>query len=1117
MSKSGETSTSHSNNINTRFEVWSQKESPAHHEPKLANDEGSDTHQAWPKLSTQHGDTARLTASGSANFGGLEDSVGNLSEDIGPRTKHRKPKPKPGIPFKVLKARALAEEESDEDNGDPMAQVAILPPEILSRIFAHSDPRTIAQCASVCRSFAHVVQDDSTWRLAVSIAFGIESTDPRQATNPTMRRVDANSWRAEYVRRTERVRRWRRARAPTVLTDARIELIHSIALSLPHHFMLCSSTAYGVASRSDPFTGKVSKGYLDVSGPVQGVPLVTLGLGPAVTALRLEADATRIVWGFQHGVVGMTTLARQGTNPRGAVRGSQFSARSGHVGPVTDIALPFGTAVGGAHSLERSPEKVRQKQAMLGEASETFVTCGVDGTVRLWSPHRTVPLWKDVVHADTLADGTTKRPAIAIRVAIHLESGTIAAATSEGHIKVWSSIDINGLLAIPTRTFEDSQNTLRTVSSAVQAIYNKIKKYDLPSIHLASPESPLKLDLLVLDIGSEIAAGAHGKAPIEKIRILTFAAELSLLERRVLHLGSTNGRVDLDRLALPSKEDRLTCARPDFDVSQPLERPTNTIGLVTTVSAHSGVPPISHGSRSHATTLFTERKYVCAGTQRGRLIVWDWDQEADGLSGEIGAYLCLDAHHASITAIDMTQHAIVLGSSDGTIKAFCPLSGQLLRTFNDRTATRHPARMLAAGQLTEEQSSRFYVTQIIASEDTIVAAIGSQVLAWQAEKLRSKNQQSRKSTSRTGRNTIGRLWDPKVQSSKEMERDVYETQRELEQEHQERLANHQRLGGGGLASDLDDLTEQEAFEYAMMLSRDEMDAGSGETDAKQQELSDALEQIARAEGVGSQHGYRGKEDDWDDDRDEPDTSRDDGDDSARYLQPHRSSMTSSRSTSPLSSPYLRAMHSPQSRAWDIVQNAGSSVMRNKRVGDAHSKVQSVHVPQAARAVPNAPLTSRRSSSHANVVAHSFDSPDDWPSFDLSQSRSPTRLDLDGTAPPSSSRHASFSQAGGVRQGTSPSPLPSSVTARSPLGGAWASGSPSLRPVNVASRSSVSPSALAESRPQEPRSPPTQSQSIASNGSLDDDLRFALELSLAEERSRHEQDQAKGKGKERLEE
>lgn len=57
---------------------------------------------------------------------------------------------------------------------------------------------------------------------------------------------------------SSRSRRWKKSRTATVLSDPRISTVEAFAFSREHHFMLSASVTYGVASRSDPFSGKVS-------------------------------------------------------------------------------------------------------------------------------------------------------------------------------------------------------------------------------------------------------------------------------------------------------------------------------------------------------------------------------------------------------------------------------------------------------------------------------------------------------------------------------------------------------------------------------------------------------------------------------------------------------------------------------------------------------------------------------------------------------------------------------------------------------------------------------------------------------------------------------------------
>ena len=135
-----------------------------------------------------------------------------------------------------------------------------------------------------------------------------------------------------------------------------------------------------------------------------------------------------------------------------------------------------------------------------------------------------------------------------------------------------------------------------------------------------------------------------------------------------------------------------------------------------------------------------EHKFVCAGTASGCIGVWEWDDDGEVYDEQaqvawqgaepavaerqVRPALVIEAHHTAITALAFSPLLLFAGCEDGTIKALDALTGSLVRVFNERTARRHPARMLAAGELTQEEAARFRVTHMMAADDMFVAAIG---------------------------------------------------------------------------------------------------------------------------------------------------------------------------------------------------------------------------------------------------------------------------------------------------------------------------------------------------------------------------------------------------------
>ncbi len=308
------------------------------------------------------------------------------------------------------------------------------------------------------------------------------------SATPALRRLTNVSWRQEFQQRVDLLRQWRKSRTPTVLSTPRVDIIKKISLSKQHRMLISATDTYGVASRSNPWTGKVIKGYLDAEGTANGAgngnPNVEFS--PNVTALNMSSDASHIFWGFRSGEVGMTIISKQGANPRGAIRSIRFTPRASHAGPITAIAIPFASDSDGAHGPGRSPERLRQAIAMLSDVASTFVTAGFDGTVRLWSSERPWPLWMAASStkspiANTMSTGTpaqnnaeTAAPICAL--AYDARNGVIVAGSTTGKVFVWTNIDVAALLRIPPEATdpehlengqpEPRRSRLRNVSSA---------------------------------------------------------------------------------------------------------------------------------------------------------------------------------------------------------------------------------------------------------------------------------------------------------------------------------------------------------------------------------------------------------------------------------------------------------------------------------------------------------------------------------------------------------------------------------------------------------------------------------------------------------------------------
>ncbi|KAJ1025877.1 hypothetical protein NDA16_002503 [Ustilago loliicola] len=818
--------------------------------------------------------------------------------------------------------------------------VSQMAPELLMRIFAFLDPVSLSRVAAVCRPWASIARDDATWRAAFATYFSLEAAQAHRAasleasTTPALRRLTNASWRQEFQQRVDLLRQWRKSRTPTVLSTPRVDIIKKISLSKQHRLLISATDTYGVASRSNPWTGKVIKGYLDAEGTANGAgngnPNVEFS--PNVSALNTSSDASNIFWGFRSGEIGMTFMSRQGTNPRGLIRSIRFTPRASHAGPVTAIAIPFASDSDGAHGPGRSPERLRQAIATLGDVASTFVTAGFDGTVRMWSSLRSWPLWiaststktpvSNAISSNTQAQNNASAAAPICALAYDARNGVVAAGTTSGKIFAWTSIDVAVLLRIPPETTDPEHlrnGAPEPDTLEAQALFARLSQ----SIHSTTIDMPpgvtteVAVSSIHIDATSSASAkGAHATTNTEECSLLVHhSGARVLLRHRILQGASLPVETTVLGAAVM---DEITAIRPDFEPRLPkrdarssaAQSPSTSVYASPTLAAtrpdllgansalHQPPPTLVLGPSPFesydGSGQYPERKYVCVGTKAGSLFLFDWDsagtsfdettqEEWQGHSpprfrGEkqLLPSIGWEAHHTTVTALEVTPLHIFVGTSDGTIKVFDSLAGDLIRTINDRTATRHPARMLAAGELTEAEAARFRVTQIIADNECLVASIGHQTLAFRAEPVLSKRAASAAAAAAAGSKAKGgrpRLVENKYAMQVELKRDLRESKAELEAENEERQAEYSKIRNRH-GFELEGLSEQEALEYALMLSRDEEAAtdtnkarvmgGSGyvpgshassnrkrievpEAVVDDPELADALEQIALAE------------------------------------------------------------------------------------------------------------------------------------------------------------------------------------------------------------------------------------------------------------------------------
>ena len=764
-----------------------------------------------------------------------------------------------------------------------VVDVSQLTPQTIARIFAFLDPISIVRCGSTCRAWRAIASLDTTWRAAFMVASGLEErehtlhehiNDPAWSAlrvAPALRRMEP-SWRGEYVARSALLRRWRKSRTPTVLTDPRIGTLSVLALSASRRFVLSLSNDFSVASRSNTHTGKVAKDFLDAHGFSARTPNghPNIDLSPTTTAQATDAYASQIVWGLASGDISLTTLDWRGQSARGTIHNRAFPAGHAHSAPVTAIGMTCAPGHGGVYSDERH----RQQLSMLGELYVTFATAAADGSVYVWHPKHMEPLW-----SGTAAHHVT-------HLAYAPAHGILAAARLDGTIIVWQNVCVRDMLA---------------------------ERHNYPA--------PQRIVIL------------SGRTPVSDM--VLDASGLSLLvhhkDARVFLRHTIGSQVRTAVFGAPTLS-AITCLRCDFDIrAKPPPLPTALL------------------ARMQASRL-QEHKFVCAGTASGCIGVWEWDDDGEvydeqaqvawqgaepaAAERQVRPALVIEAHHTAITALAFSPLLLFAGCEDGTIKALDAFTGSLVRVFNERAARRHPARMLAAGELTQEEAVRFRVTHMMAADDMFVAAIGMHILSWHTDS--EPVSQAPRTAPRRSKASV----PERTRLKADFVQDVEEGQHQVRMERDKRASSQAQRAA--LESSVHGaLDEDVALDYALMLS--------------QQEAS-------------------GVDDDW-----SPELMYD--------LETHEGDSDAT----PLSPPLVPVRDmAPISRAWDILCTAGRSASTTTS-GDSHpsswSKLQTVAVPRHARfGSPEGSLSSMSSSLTGSLC--------DWPDMradNTRPSRSPHSL------------------------------------------------------------------------------------------------------------------------------
>ncbi|GAA5840495.1 hypothetical protein JCM11251_007602 [Rhodosporidiobolus azoricus] len=263
----------------------------------------------------------------------------------------------------------------------------------------------------------------------------------------------------------------------------------------------------------------------------------------------------------------------------------------------------------------------------------------------------------------------------------------------------------------------------------------------------------------------------------------------------------------------------------------PLSRTNSfTISLSSPSLVH---PPIPGNSR------FGHRRFVVAGDTLGRVFVWDWEtKQGDGQEGAAGEGEVIapvkqvqglevegGGSSGKVTALEVTEAGVFVGGVDGTLRFYSLLGPTLpsppIRTFRDRSAPRHPSRLLAQGLIPEDEEERWLVSHIRANREAIVAAVGGRVLAWRV------SEEVKKPKGGVGKGKLTARQE-RFKANLELQHQVRESISAISAESTARLEAHEdaqrQARDFGIPPSMGNMTEEEAVAFATMLSLDDQEA-----------------------------------------------------------------------------------------------------------------------------------------------------------------------------------------------------------------------------------------------------------------------------------------------------
>ncbi|KAF9444388.1 WD40 repeat-like protein [Macrolepiota fuliginosa MF-IS2] len=238
--------------------------------------------------------------------------------------------------------------------------------------------------------------------------------------------------------------------------------------------------------------------------------------------------------------------------------------------------------------------------------------------------------------------------------------------------------------------------------------------------------------------------------------------------------------------------------------------------------------PISCISPFFATRV-GEHSFILVGDRIGCISIYDWHSLKGAAKGAILPVRRFEAHDngSTVTAIHWNGTTLITGSSNGTTHIFDGLTFEPLRSFSSPTP-RFRGREHAPPANPNDDGR---VRQILVNpdKDVMIANVGNAVIAWKAGPIGKSGSGGVRGRVPLNSGGYGRKkhhggkWLHQV----EWRQNIAESRHLLEQESKKSRVVHGKAKEHQASLDQLGLSEQEALEYVMMLSREETVRNAG--------------------------------------------------------------------------------------------------------------------------------------------------------------------------------------------------------------------------------------------------------------------------------------------------